>query len=144
MSFLSEIFSNKAVILPLIAWGIAQILKVIIVLISEKKLDFTRLVGSGGMPSAHAASVIALAVVAGRMRGWDSFEFAMAAAFAFIVMYDAAGVRRAAGQQAEMLNMLLYSNGHIRLDEKLKELIGHTPFEVIIGAFIGAAIGLIF
>jgi len=144
LSIIGQILSNKAIVVPFTAWIVAQLLKVAIVSFQDRKLDFTRLVGSGGMPSAHTAFIIALAAVTGKNNGWDSAEFAITAVFSAIVMYDAAGVRRAAGKQAEVLNKLLYSNGHIKLEEKLKELIGHTPFEVIIGAVLGALFGYIF
>jgi len=136
-----DIISNKYITVPVLAWFIAQILKVINVIIKDKKMDFTRLIGSGGMPSSHSAFVVALAIVTGKNHGFYSAEFGITSALAIIVMYDAAGVRRAAGKQAEVLNMIIYSSDNINIDEKLKELLGHTPFEVLMGALLGALLG---
>ena len=124
----------------------AQLLKVVIELSQHKKIDFRRLLGSGGMPSAHSATVTALAASVGRFRGFDSAEFAVCAVFAFIVMYDASHVRRAAGEQAKILNYMMehWSETTPSLfGRELKELLGHTPLQVFAGAALGIAIGLI-
>lgn len=140
---MNNIFYNKALIIPIVAWAIAQTLKVIGVIIKDKRVDFTRFVGTGGMPSSHSAFMVCLAAVVGKNSGWNSAEFAISTAIALIVMYDAAGIRRAAGKQAEVLNKLIFSHQDKTLfDENLKELLGHTPFEVIMGALLGAAVGL--
>jgi len=128
------------------AWFIAQLLKVIFVLISQKKVDFTRLIGSGGMPSSHSAFVVALMTSVGKKLGLDSPEFAITFVLAMIVMYDASGVRQATGQQAKILNRIIEHWGEDDpkfVEERLKELIGHTKFEVLVGALLGAAIALI-
>ncbi|HHV60440.1 MAG TPA: divergent PAP2 family protein [Clostridiaceae bacterium] len=143
MEFIESIFSNKAIVVPALTWFIAQFIKVLTVLLTEKKLDFTRFVGTGGMPSAHASYVVCVATVVGKNLGFGSIEFGIATAFALVVMQDAAGVRRAAGKQAEILNKIIYSNDFLHMDEKLKELLGHTPFQVIVGALMGIAIGLL-
>lgn len=125
------------------AWAIAQLLKFPVNILMYGKLDLKRLIGSGGMPSSHSALVMSLAVSVGKHQGWDSPIFAVAAVTAGIVMYDAAGVRRAAGRQAEVLNQIideLYQGSHIS-PERLKELIGHTPFEVLMGGILGAFLG---
>ncbi len=123
------------------AWLLAQVLKVISELILRRRLDFSRLVGAGGMPSSHAAFVSALGTSVGQVRGWDSAEFAISLVFALIIMYDAAGVRRAAGRQAHILNQIvadLQRGGKLAEEgEKLKELLGHTPVEVLAGAALG-------
>ncbi|RCX16805.1 hypothetical protein DFR58_10930 [Anaerobacterium chartisolvens] len=142
MDFFIKIFSNKAIIVPVIAWFIAQSIKVVSVIITQRKVDFTRFIGSGGMPSSHAAFVVSLATVTGRIKGWDSVEFAISLALSLVVMYDAAGVRRAAGKQAQALNKLIYSQNEVQFDESLKELLGHTPFQVIMGAALGILTGL--
>ncbi len=142
MDFFIKIFSNKAIIIPVISWFIAQSVKVVSVIITQRRIDFTRFIGSGGMPSSHAAFVVSLATVAGRSKGWDSVEFAISLALSLVVMYDAAGVRRAAGKQAQALNKLIYSQNDVQFDESLKELLGHTPFQVIMGAALGILIGL--
>lgn len=143
MYFLSSIISNKAITVPVLAWFIAQLIKVISVVIKERKIDFTRFVGSGGMPSSHSSFIVSLTTVVGKNRGWDSMEFGIAVAVSLIVMYDAAGVRRAAGKQAEVLNMLLLSfKQKINFEGKLKELLGHSPLEVSMGALLGIFLGL--
>ncbi len=137
--FLSELFQNKVLIIAILAWFVAQILKVLITLVKEKKFDFTRFVGSGGMPSSHSSFSMALTTSIGKMYGWSSPLFAVSLSFSLIVMYDAAGVRRAAGKQAEILNKIvhdIHDNKKIT-EERLKELIGHTPKEVIMGALLG-------
>lgn len=143
--FATGIISNKILIIAFISWLTAQVLKVMINIFSYGKLDMTRLVGSGGMPSSHTALVMALSISVGRYIGWDSAYFAITAVFAGIVMHDAAGVRRATGQQAEVLNkiiMRIYRGEKIQPD-KLKELIGHTPIEVLAGSILGLIFGLL-
>jgi len=143
LNFIGAVLSNKTIVVPTVAWFIAQAIKVIGTIISEKRLDFTRLVGSGGMPSSHSSLVVSLSTVVGKNHGWDSSLFGITVAFALIVMYDDAGIRRAAGKQARVLNKLIFSHNHkIHFDEKLKELLGHTPLEVFMGAVLGLFIGL--
>jgi len=145
VSFIQAIISNKAITVPVLAWFFASFIKVVGVIVKENKLDFTRFVGSGGMPSSHSSFIVSLATVVGKNLGWDSLEFGIAVAVAFIVMYDAAGVRRAAGIQARVLNQLIFSQDHkIHLDKKLKELLGHSPLEVFMGALLGVVLGLWF
>jgi len=122
----------------------AQILKLIINYINHKKLDFRILFSTGGMPSSHSASVMSLSMAVGFEEGFKSNLFAICLFFSFIVMYDAAGIRRAAGKQAEILNKIiedLYAGR--KTDEKLKELLGHTPIEVLVGAIWGIIVALI-
>ncbi len=143
VEIVNTILHNKAITVPAFAWFLAQLIKVINVLLSSKKIDFTRFVGSGGMPSSHSSFIVSLATVVGKIKGLDSAEFGMAIAVSLVVMYDAAGVRRAAGKQAKALNQLIYShNGNINFDGKLKELLGHSPFEVVMGALLGIIIGI--
>jgi len=140
-----EILKNRAVIVPASAWLLAQLIKVITVVIKDKKLDFSRFVGSGGMPSSHSAYIVSMSTVVGKNMGWGSVPFGISLAVALIVMYDAAGVRRAAGKQAEVLNKIIFNYGYKEdFDQKLKELIGHTPFEVLVGALLGILIGYLF
>ena len=127
------------------AWFLAQLLKVVFELLSGRKMNLSRFVGSGGMPSSHTAFVIALATAVARKNGLDSSEFAISMALALIVMYDATGVRRAAGQQAKLLNKMIENwneNDPVVFEKKLKELIGHTPLEVFAGAALGFIVGL--
>ena len=121
------------------AWAIAQGIKVIIGVANEKRFNFKWFVGTGGMPSSHAAGVTALATTCGLDSGFNSNVFALATVFALVTMFDAQGVRRDTGKQAELLNKMMddmYWKGKIE-EEKLKELIGHTPIQVLVGAFVG-------
>lgn len=146
MAFFSHLLGNKVLLVAMAAWALAQILKVIILLVKERRLDLHRLIGSGGMPSSHSALVTALAVSVGQEDGWNSTIAAVTVVFALIVMYDAAGVRRAAGKQARVLNRLIedYFQHHAVSEEHLKELIGHTPIQVFMGALLGIFIALLF
>ncbi len=140
-----EILSNKILATAFVGWFIAQILKVLIVCIKDKRLDFTRLVGSGGMPSSHSSFVTALTTAVAYECGADSSLFAVCVVLSFIVMYDATGVRRETGRQAEILNDIIENIGKDTpavMGKRLKELIGHTPFQVFMGALLGVAIGV--
>ncbi len=139
MEFINEIISNQFFAAAAISWFIAQLLKVILTLITDKKFEIGRFWGSGGMPSSHTSSVMGLSTSIGLVEGWNSSYYAIALIFSLIVMYDASGVRRAVGKQASLLNEIVhefYEHKHIEQDQ-LKELIGHTPFEVIGGAILG-------
>lgn len=146
MKYLLIITGNKILISALIGWLIAQIIKVGIGLIKEKRFNWHRLFGAGGMPSSHSSSVVAMTVKTARIEGLDSSLFAVAAALSIIVMYDAAGVRRAAGEQAKILNYMI-EHWHEYTPEmrqkELKELIGHTPIEVLVGAILDLIIGFL-
>ena len=127
------------------AWIIAQTVKVTIGVIRQKRFDFRWFVGTGGMPSSHAAGASCLATAVGLEYGFDTVHFALAAAFALVVMFDAQGVRRASGKQARILNKItedIYWQGRID-EDKLRELIGHTPVEVIGGFLLGSTIALL-
>lgn len=141
MHDLEMLFENQVLGTALLAWLLAQVLKVPILLISSKKLDLSRLAGSGGMPSSHASFVVGLAFAIGFSHGFETGIFALATVFALVVMYDAAGVRRAAGIQAKLLNRIvkdLIEEGKAPRYVVLKELLGHTPIEVFAGAVLGA------
>ena len=141
---MGNIWGNKCLWIPIITWFVVQTLKVIIELIHYKKLNIRRWWGSGGMPSSHSALVCSLATAIGLTEGFDSAIFALSIAFASVVMYDASGVRRAAGKQAKILNQLIESQGKdINVQEKLIELLGHTPLEVYVGATIGILLATI-
>lgn len=156
---------NIMLIAAVAAWVAAQVLKTIIFVINNKKFDPERIVGAGGMPSSHSATVCALAITTSRICGITSPEFALAMVFALVVMYDACGVRRAAGLHAREINRLrkvvdkLDDETIERLDEEvdieiseaepentndLKEFLGHTPFQVLCGALLGILIGMCF
>ena len=147
MRYSQEILSNRVLWIGILAWFAAQAMKVVFTAIFEKRLDFTRLFGLGGMPSSHSSVVTSLATAIGISRGFYSAEFAIATILAFIVMTDATGVRRAAGNQARVLNSIvqdMVAMGKSPTYDKLKELLGHTPFEVVIGALLGVLIALLF
>jgi acid phosphatase family membrane protein YuiD len=140
------ILNNRILIVSLLACFIAQGLKFFVELILNGKVNLQSLVTTGGMPSAHSALVGALATGVGLTAGWASPEFAIASLFAVIVMYDAAGVRQAAGKQARILNQILdeiFHDKHQLNEERLKELLGHTPVQVFVGLALGIGISLI-
>ncbi|GHU87894.1 membrane protein [Clostridia bacterium] len=137
---------NHILNVAVLAFLAAQVIKVFIELWRCKKVDFRRLLGSGGMPSSHSSTVVALSVSVGKICGLNSPEFAISAVFAFIVMYDAANVRRAAGEQAKILNYMIRNWNEITPEifgRELKELLGHTPLQVFSGAALGLAMGLL-
>lgn len=137
----NEIVTNKVLVIPICSWVIAQVMKVIIILIRKKQLDLRFLVVSGGMPSAHSAFVTALAASVALIEGLGSVAFGISVIFAFIVIYDAAGVRRSVGQQSVILNRIMREFRERRpvteLGHDLREFIGHTQLQVIVGVLIG-------
>lgn len=135
----------KYIIVPFLVWFGIQFFKFIYDLIKNKKLNFKRLMQAGGMPSSHSGVVVALTTIIGKNVGINSPLFAVSLIFSFIVMYDAAGVRRAAGKQATLLNKIVETPGltGLEVSEKLVEVLGHTPFQVIVGAIIGILVGII-
>ncbi len=141
INFLNE---YKYVIVPFLVWFGIQLFKFIYDLIKTKKFNFKRLMQAGGMPSSHSGVVVSLTTMIGKDVGINSPLFAISLIFAFIVMYDAAGVRRAAGKQATLLNKIVETPGltSLQVSEKLVEVLGHTPFQVIVGAIIGVIVGL--
>ena len=140
MDFLGDLVNNRIFMASVSGWLVAQILKTIIHMWFNRKFVAERLVGSGGMPSSHSATVCALAAAAGMEYGGGSFQFAMAAVFAIVVMYDAIGVRRETGIQARVLNemMELFTKmgKEMSVEDKLKEFVGHTPLQVLMGALL--------
>ena len=136
----------KYLVIPFSVWFFIQLFKLIYDLVTTKKFNFKRILGAGGMPSSHSAVVTSLATMIGISQGIDSPIFAMSVIFAFVVMYDAAGIRRAAGKQAELLNKIVNTPGlsGVEVTEKLQEVLGHTPTQVLVGAIIGIIVGFIF
>lgn len=147
MNTLSLLLSNKILMASIFGWTIAQILKTLIHLYFTKSFVAERLVGSGGMPSSHSATVCALSTATLMTYGVQSYEFAMAAIFSIIVMYDAIGVRRETGIQAQIINEMMdlfnSMNKELSREDKLKEFVGHTPIQVLVGAILGIIIGII-
>ena len=136
---------NKYIYIPFLLWFGIQLFKLIYDLVTTKKFNFKRIMGAGGMPSSHSAVVVGLATLIGKYEGVGSPIFALSFIVAFVVMYDACGVRRAAGKQAALLNKLVETPGltSVQVSEKLVEVLGHTPVQVFVGALIGVIVGLI-
>ena len=147
MNWFQKLLSNPFLLIGLSSWFWAQLIKTIIHAIVTKSIDFTRLIGDGGMPSGHSATVCAVATSAGILYGLGSFPFAISVIVAIIVMHDAMGVRLETGKQAKLLNefMDLFAKLEQPLSdqEKLKELVGHTPLQVCMGALLGIATGIL-
>ena len=142
---MESVLSNKALWVPAAAWCVAQVLKVIIESIKDRRLNFSYLTTMGGMPSSHAALVCALATTVAVVYGVGSAVFAISAFFALVVMYDATGVRQTVGTQSTMLNRIVEElfKGNPRFQQRVKELIGHTKFEVAAGAILGIVLAFL-
>ncbi|MFV0365119.1 MAG: divergent PAP2 family protein [Mangrovibacterium sp.] len=139
MTLFEKLLQNPAIVAPFIAWAIAQVIKLAIDIIKNKKFNYKLLTSSGGWPSSHSSSAVALATTVSITDGVSSSAFAISVLFAVIVMYDATGIRRAAGEQAGVLNNFTdFMQGlGFKTNKKLKELLGHSPVEVISGAILG-------
>ncbi len=145
MNFFEEIITNKCIYIPFLLWFFIQLFKFLTDLIVNKRINIKRIMGAGGMPSSHSAVVSSLAILIGKDYGFNSGVFALSLIMAFVVMYDAAGIRRAAGKQATILNRILETPGLTtgEVQEKLIEALGHTPIQVFVGAIIGVIVGAI-
>ena len=147
MKFLTELFGNRIFISAALGWFVAQVLKTLIHMFITKQFVMERMVGSGGMPSSHSATVCGLATAVGIRYGGGSYEFAMAAILAIVVMHDAMGVRMETGRQGKVLNEMLevFTNmgKQISAEARLKEFVGHTPLQVLMGAIFGIIIAVI-
>lgn len=142
---MKTVLDNRILVASFIAWAIAQLSKTLYELIRYRKLRLSRLVSAGGMPSSHSALVMGLATATGRVAGIDSAVFAVSLVLAAIVMYDAAGVRRAVSIQARILNQMIdeaFQGKHFA-EQRLRELIGHTPTQVLVGALLGVGVALL-
>ena len=147
-----DFLNNNIILITLIGWFVAQVAKVIVNAIVNKKWSFERLIGDGGMPSCHSATVCSAATACGWIYGFDSVVFSVAFVLAIVVMHDAMGVRRETGKQASVIKEIadVINTNVIEDDEedinikKLKELVGHTPLQVAIGAVLGVVIALLF
>lgn len=147
MKVWDELLGNQVLMSAIVGWTVAQVLKTLLDFALNRSFNVERLVGSGGMPSSHSATVCALTTAAGIRYGVGSFEFAVCFVLAMIVMYDAIGVRRETGKQAKLLNTILLENplklsGEV-IQEKLKEYVGHTPLQVFAGAVLGIVLALL-
>ena len=147
MKIWNEILENQVLVSSVIGWTVAQFLKTLIGLILYRSFNPERIFGSGGMPSSHSATVCALTTASGMRYGVGSFEFAISFVLAMVVMYDAMGVRRETGKQAQLLNTVFFENilniDGVVLQEKLKEYVGHTPLQVAAGAVLGIGLALV-
>ena len=148
MEVLLQIITNKILIVGIVSWFLAQVLKCISNLILTKKFSIERLFGDGGMPSGHSATVVSVAVATGLYEGFNTAIFAVAMILAIVVMHDAMNVRYQAGKQAELLNAMAdmfekLTGADLPNEEKLKELLGHTPLQVAAGCILGIATAII-
>ena len=145
--FMEQLLSNYPLMSAVLAWFVAQVIKTAIDAYFNKGINWERMTGSGGMPSSHSSTVVSLAIATGISYGVDSTLFAIALIFAIVVMYDATGVRRETGKQAVILNRLLLDNPFSwtgkEFEKKLKEYVGHSPFQVLMGAILGIFIAVI-
>ena len=149
MGFFAELISNPILMVPAVSWAIAQVLKVFINALVNRKFSLDRLFGDGGMPSGHSATVMALAAMVGIEQGFASPLFAVSAILAIIVMHDAMGVRREAGKQAPAIISISRVIGDYfaekdveKKTEKLKVMVGHSPLQVVVGAILGVIVAL--
>lgn len=147
MNWFQQLINNKVIISGVAAWVIAQILKTIIYAIINRKIHVRRLVGDGGMPSSHSATVTAIATTSALCFGFGSFEFGVTVILAFIVMHDAMGVRKETGKHAMILNDMIElfetMGKDLSPEDKLKEFVGHSPLQVVAGAALGLAVAFI-
>ncbi len=147
MEFLRQMVANKALVAGLLGWTVAQISKTIIYLIVNKELRLERMCGGGGMPSSHSATVCGLATATGMIYGGNSIEFAVTFVLAMIVMYDAMNVRMETGRQGKVLNDMIEvfqkMGKNVSPEERLKELVGHTPLQVLVGAITGIVVAVL-
>ncbi len=145
MNPFEQLLNNKILWVAILSWFIAQLIKVILTLLQERRLDLSKFWTSGGMPSSHSAFVVALAMKTGQMHGFDSVYFAISTVMSFVVMYDAANVRLEAGKQAAVINQIIevLENPNLNPEERLKEILGHTPLQVLAGGVLGCLVALL-
>ena len=145
MNFFSQILHNQILLTAIVSWALAQLIKIGIELIRTHRINWQLIFATGGMPSSHSSLVVALATATGLRQGFDSPLFAVATVLAFVVLYDAQGIRRQAGNQARIINRMLQNveNAGIKVDKNLKELLGHTPIQVLGGTLLGIIVALI-
>lgn len=149
MEGLRELLHNDILIAGVLSWFTAQVIKTILYAVLNKEIDFSRMIGDGGMPSAHSATVTAVAAMTGLKGGFGSSLFAVACIVAIIVMHDAMGVRLETGKQAKILNEMItlleaLGQSKLSMEKKLKEFVGHTPTQVMAGMLLGIAVAAIY
>lgn len=145
MDIIEQLLGNQPLMAALVAWALAQIIKILLNLVRHGRLDWRLFVAPGGMPSSHSSLVMGLACSTGLNKGVDSIYFAITVVLALVVMYDAQGVRRQAGEQAHIINLMVLNieNTGVKLDKNLKEILGHTPIQVIAGAILGLVVAIV-
>lgn len=147
MTFWDKLFSNEILMSAIVGWTVAQVLKTLLDFALNKSFSPERLVGSGGMPSSHSATVCGLTTSAALCYGVDTFEFAICFVLSAVVMYDAIGVRQETGKQAKLLNLImeqdLFKMNNEQIQQRLKEFVGHTPLQVAAGAVLGILLALL-
>ncbi|UXV61772.1 divergent PAP2 family protein [Lactococcus cremoris] len=145
MNFFSQILHNQILLTAIVSWALAQLIKIGIELIRTHRINWQLVFATGGMPSSHSSLVVALATATGLRQGFESPLFAIATVLAFVVLYDAQGIRRQAGNQARIINRMLQNveNAGIKVDKNLKELLGHTPIQVVGRTILGIIVALI-
>ena len=147
MTAMDEILGNQVLVSAVLGWFVAQVLKTLIDFGLNRTINWERMVGSGGMPSSHSSTVCALTTASAIRHGLGSFEFAVSFVLSMVVMYDAIGVRRETGKQSKLLNSILMENplklNAELLQEKLKEYVGHTPLQVLMGAILGIVLAFV-
>lgn len=145
MNFFNQIFHNQILMTAIVSWALAQLIKIIIELIRTHRINWQLIFATGGMPSSHSSLVVALATATGLRQGFYSSLFAISTVLAFVVLYDAQGIRRQAGNQARIINRMLQNveNAGIKVDKNLKELLGHTPIQVMGGTILGIIVALV-
>lgn len=149
MSIVTDFLNNYVLVCSLLSWAIAQVCKFILNYVIDRQINFERLSGAGGMPSAHSATVTALTISSARVCGTGSTEFALAVVLAAVVIYDAMGVRHEAGEHAKIINQMLKKSSDDDDDnedpeiKELKEMLGHTPLEVVGGVLLGILVPLV-
>ena len=149
MGYISELLRNKIIIAGVVSWTTAQCLKLLIYWVVNKKMNFERLIGDGGMPSSHSATVTSVALMTGLVAGFDSPIFGVAFILALVVMHDASGVRLETGKQAKVINELVeifkdLGKNSLSPEDKLKEFVGHTHIQVLAGFSLGIIVTLIY
>ena len=146
MKYIQLLLNNYCLIIAATAWLVAGVLKVIIEFIVHRTISLMRILGAGGMPSSHTATVVALTIALGFRNGIDSSIFALAVIFTIIVIHDAVGVRQETGKQAKVLNQMIFDTdlfSNFDLEKEFKEYVGHTPFQALVGAIVGAIVALV-
>ena len=145
-NIIDQLLLNKILLTAALSWLVAGVLKVIVELAINKKLSLVRIIGAGGMPSSHTSTVVSLAIATGYYIGLSSADFAISVILAIVVVHDAVGVRLETGKQAKILNKMVFDTDvfeEINMEKRLKEYVGHTPLQVLVGGIVGIIVSII-